>query len=126
MRGRQFGWKWGLLVGAPIAALPRSAFAFAARWRLRHVGFGRHAPAMRSSGWYGREPANRMTAAEGCPLPPPTGFGAESCPALPGVRAALVVLFFTLFRHVFPKIYRTRFSQCSVTAGWCCHALGAA
>ena len=26
----------------------------------------------------------------------------------------------------FPKIYRTRFSQCSVTAGWCCHALGAA
>ena len=45
MQGRRFGWKWGLLVGAPMAALPRSAFTFAARQRLRHAEFGGHAPA---------------------------------------------------------------------------------
>ena len=63
MRGRRFGWKWGLLVGAPMAVLSWSAFRFAAHRRLPDVGFGGHAPAMRSSGWYGREAANRMTAA---------------------------------------------------------------
>ncbi len=81
MRGRRFGWKWGLLVGAPVAALLWSALPSAARRRLRHAGFGGHAPSIRSSRWYGREAANRMTAAEGCPLPPPLGFSAGRCPA---------------------------------------------
>ena len=60
----------------------------------------------------------------GIALPQATPVAAS---AMCRARAKLdegVLLFFTLFRHVFPKISRTRFSQCSVTAGWWCRARG--